>query len=561
MHDTKGNAMTQGPQEPPSLITLQISDLQQIIESRDGSQLTLIDTSVMEKEGYAIRSRLGPPHPKAPWYPAGKPVTSKEFKMVSRLLSDISQVTLVPTDQFSQLAELHSKQDYHEILEQVRDLINLLLIQFLEHQFTAKMRIFEDMKALVQDTWKDMEQLMFRTAELSEMFKTNLRDLRLSFDELLPTYRETADVKLVMAIETSYQANFAMRMGTCLIACLLIYNEMLKARGAKDPRLRFDKEYRKRNPSETYYLSDKFIENMAFTAYIMNIGLYHSTMDPVLQQLLSETPPTPDQHREIRKATYQKTLEIINAHTILDLPVGKNVLKVLISEEQQEEHDAAAGGLVEPIVLEMLKVCMDYFSLTSQRPYRMKYHRSQVIEYICARLGDEYNIEAANVLFSFFHPFAPGEVLTLNDRKSHQPLYLVKVLGYSKVTRQPQARSMPVVKVIQAAGGAPSLGAGGGPVNLMDLLFGDTRFEAGELVFMGSEEKGAMFLARVEDPAAFKVKFLRCVTRSIPKAKADAIVGKLLEVKPGNPQQRLWKCHAALYLADTVPTQKGDIFE
>lgn len=550
--------MTFGLPEPPSLITLQISDLKDMVESQKSAGLRILDLAAMENEGYATRSRLGPPPPKAPWYPAGKAVTSKEFKMVSRLLSDISQLTLVPTDQFPQLAELHNKQDYHEILERIRGLITELLIHFMEAQFTAKMRIFDDMKALVHETWGDIEQLMFKTAELAEMIKPNLRDFRISFDDLLPTYRESADVKLAMAIETSHQANFAMRMGTCLIACLLIYNEMLKARGAKDPRLRFDKEYRKRNPAEIYYLSDKFIENMAFTAYIINMGLYHSSLDPVLQKILSDTPPSTDEHSAIRKATYQKTLEIITAHTLLDLPAGKNLLKVLIAEEQA---DGEAAALVDPMVLEMLKVCMDYFSLTSQRPYRKKYHRSQVIEHICARLGEEYNIEAANVLFSFFYPFAPGEVLTLNDRATGQPLFVVKVLSYSKTSRHPQARSLPVVKVLDSAEGAPALGAGGAPVSLMDLLFKDTRFARDELVFMGSETKGAFFLAQVLDPEAFKVRFLRCVTRSIPKAKADAIVGKELEVKPGNPEQRLWKCLPALYLADTVPTQQGEIFE
>jgi len=535
--------------------------MKEIVETHKESGMSILDLSIMESEGYATRSRLGPPLPKAPWYPAGKAVTSKEFKMVSRLLSDISQLTLVPTQEFPQLAELHNKQDYHEILERIRSLITQLLIHFMEAQFTVKMRIFDDMKALVQETWQDIEQLMFKTAELAEMIKPNLRQFRISFDDLLPTYRETADVKLAMSIETSYQANFSMRMGTCLIACLLIYNEMLKARGAKDPRLRFDKEYRKRNPSEIYYLSDKFIENMAFTAYIINMGLYHSSLDPVLQNILSETPPTPEQHSEIRKSTFQKTLEIVTAHTLLDLPAGKNLLKVLIAEEQEDEADPGAGALVDPIVLEMLKVCMDYFSLTSQRPYRRKYHRSQVIEHICTRLGDVYNIEAANVLFSFFYPFAPGEVLTLNNRGTGQPMYVVKVLSYSKTSRHPQARSLPVVKVMNTAEGAPALGADGSPVSLMDLLFQDARFEAGELVFMGSEQKGAFFLAKVLDPATYKVKFLRCVTRSIPKAKADAIVGKEVEIKPGNPEQRLWKCHPAMFLADTVPTQEGEIFE
>ena len=296
-----------------------------MLETQSAGDLKLLDVQRMESEGYVTRERLGPPAPRAPWYPEGKPVTSKEFGNISRLLADISQLTLVPTEDYPRLSEFEDKHDYTDILKDIRGLISQLLVTFIEHHDvkTARMRIFDDLKVLVKETWEDVEQLMFRTGALADMFLPQLRDLALSFNNLLPTYREGEEVKRAMTIETSYQANFSMRVGTCYLACLLTYNEQLKASGAKDPRLRFDKDYKKRHPNEKYYLSEKFIEDLSFTAYILNIGLYHASNDPVLQMILTDKPPAPEQLDEIRKKTYETTLEIINAHTILDLPVGR----------------------------------------------------------------------------------------------------------------------------------------------------------------------------------------------------------------------------------------------
>ena len=551
--------MAVDPNEPPSLITLQIGDIAGILESGNTGGLQLLDTAKFESEGFAIRGRLGPPPPRAPWYPAGKAVTSKEFKNINRLLADVSHLTLVPTDEFERLQEYENRHDYTDILKEVRELITKLLIVFIEHHDvrTAKMRIFDDLKDLVKETWEDTEQLMFRTGALAELFKPNLDKITLSFNDLLPTYRAGEEVHKGMTIETTYQANFSMRLGTCILACLLKYNEQLKKSGAKDPQLRFQKEYRKKHPGEVYFLSDKFIEDLAFTAYILNIGLYHGALDPVLQQILAPAPPTAEQLSEIRRATYKMTLEIIKAHTILDLPAGRGMLRLLM---EGEEGDTSAS-LVDPIVLEMLKVCMDYFTLTSQRPYRNRYHSSKVVEYIGTQLGVTYNIEAAGFFFSMLHPFPPGQVLTLNDAATDEPRYLVKVLNYSYHHKHPLFCSMPTVRVLQAADGAPPLAQGDEPVDLAQRHLADTDFTEGETVFMGSEEQGAFFLADVVDPSVPRVKFLRCITRSIPEEKASAVIGKMLDIPPGNPQRRLWKCHSTLYLADTVPTQDGEIFE
>lgn len=551
--------MSVDPLEPPSLITLQIRDIKKMIENPAGNELPLLDVPLMENEGYVTRERLGPPAPRTPWYPEGKPVTSKEFNNICRLLADISQLTLVPTEEYSRLSEFENRHDYTEILRDIRGLITQLLITFIERHDvkTARMRIFDDLKVLVKETWEDVEQLMFRTGALADMFQPQLRDLALSFNNLLPTYREGEDVKCAMSIETSYQANFSMRVGTCYMACLLTYNEQLKETGAKDPRLRFDKDYKKRHPYERYYLSEKFIEDLAFTAYILNIGLYHASNDPVLQMILTDKPPPPAQLDEIRKKTYETTMEIINAHTILDLPVGRALLKILMTGEMPDPTSSSV--LNDPNIIEMLRVCMDYFTLTSQRPYRNRYHSSQVIEHIGTQLGALYNIEAADIFFSILHPFPPGQILTLNDAATHTPLYLVKVLDYTEYERHPQFRSMPIVRVLAARPGAPALGPEGAPVDLSRRHLSETAFNAGELVFMGSEQQGAFFLAQVVDPAAYRVKFIRCVTLQIPKEKADAVIGKMLDIPPGNPQRRLWKCHASLYLADTVPSQSGNI--
>lgn len=541
---------------------MQIRDIARLLEMQVNG-LKVLDIKRMESEGYVTRSRLGPPKPRTPWYQEGKVVTSKEFKAISKLLADISQLTLVPSEEYPRIAEFEKRYDYTDILKEIRDVVTHLLITFIEHHNvrSAKMRIFDDMQVLIKETWNDIERIMFRTAELSDLFKKHLKELRISFNDLLPTYRESEDVHLAMSIETSYQANLSMSVGTCFLACLLQYNDMLKQSGAKNPSLRFQKDYRKKHPGEKYFLSDKFIEDLALTAYILNMGLYHSSLDTALQRVLTQRAPSEDEHREIRKKTYETTHEIIEHHTILDLPVGKSMLRALITGEMGE--DTGGSTLTDPIIIEMLKVCLDYFSLTSQRPYRSRFNRSHVIEYIGTQLGATYNIEAADIFFNLLHPYAPGEILTLNDSKTNEPKYLVKVLSYTSRQRHPQARSMPIVRVLQSAEGAPRLDAdGSGIVNLVQIHHQETNFEEEEIVFMGTEEQGAFFLAEVTDPSIPRVRLLRCVTRAIPKEKSDPVIDKLIDVPPNNPQnRRLWKCHASLYLADTVPSQQGDIFQ
>lgn len=552
--------------DPPSLITLQIRDIQKIIECGDTSDLNVLNVQTMENGGYVTRERLGPPKPKAPWFPEGRPVTSKQLQIISQLLSENSSLTFVPAEHYASLTEFENKIDNTTLLKEIRSVIMRLLITFIEFggERTAKMRIYDDLKSLVKETWTDVEQLIFRVNELSDMFRYNIKNLCLSFNDLMPTYRETQEVKRAMSIETSFQANFAACVGTCFLAGLHKYNESLKKAGAKDPSLRFqqirNKQYEKKK--ELYYLSDKLIENLAFTAYILNIGLYHRSMNPVLEKLLSETPPSREEQNEIRRSTYEKTLEIIQAHTILDLPVGMSLLRSLISDYAGDDEGAGKASLtvIDPIIIEILKVSMDYFTLTSQRPYRERYNRSQAIECICSQLGDAYNLEAASAFFNMMQPFTPGEILILNDKKTEGGKYLIKILGYTENPRQPLFRSLPRVRILDKSSAARPLPMEDGVVDLAEIHLSHTEYEIGEQVFFGGEKNGPLFRAEVVDPETRSIRILRCVTNALGNDRIAPLIGRVLSIKPGNPERRIWKCHAPLFISDTVPTQMGEIF-
>lgn len=551
--------------DPPSLITMQIRDIQKIIDGGDASDLNVLDLQTMENGGYVTRERLGPPKPKAPWFPEGRPVTSKQLQTIGRLLSENSSLTFVPAEHYASLTEFENKIDYTNLLKEIRSSIMRLLITFIEFggERTAKMRIYDDLKSLVKETWTDVEQLIFRVNELSDMFRSNIKNLCLSFNDLMPTYRETQEVRRAMAIETSFQANFAVCVGTCFLAGLHKYNETLKKAGAKDPSLRFqqvrNKQYEKKK--ELYYLSDKLIENLAFTAYILNIGLYHRSMNPVLDKLLSETPPTPEDQNEIRRSTYEKTLEIIQAHTILDLPVGMSLLRTLIADYAGEDDGAGKSSqtVIDPIIIEILKVSMDYFTLTAQRPYRERYNRSQAIEFICCQLGGAYHLEAAASFFNMLQPFTPGEMLILNDNKVEGGKYLIKVLGYSENPRHPLFRSLPLVRILEQSSSARALPMNKGVVDLAEIHLSHTQYETGEQVYFGGEKNGPLFRAEVVDPETHSIKILRCVTRAMEPDRIAPLIGRVLSIKPGNPERRLWKCHAPLCISDTVPTQMGEV--
>ena len=551
--------------DPPSLITLQIRDIQKIIENGDAAELNLLNLQTMENGGYVTRERLGPPKPKTPWVPGGRPVNRKQLQTIGQLLSDNSSLTFVPAEHYASLTEFEDKIDYASLLRDIRSIIMRLLITFIEFggERTAKMRIYDDLKSLVKETWTDVEQLIFRVNELSDIFRSNIKTLCLSFNDLMPTYTETQDVRRAMAIETSFQANFAMCVGTCFLAGLQQYNETLKKAGAKDPSLRFqqirNKQYEKKK--ELYYLSDKLIENLAFTAYILNIGLYHRSMNPVLEMLLSETPPSPEEHNEIKRSTYEKTLEIIQAHAILDLPVGMSLLRSLISDHTCEEDGSgkASQTVIDPNIIEILKVSMDYFTLTSQRPYRERYNRSQAIEYICSQLGGAYNLEATAAFFNMLQPFTPGEILILNDRETEGGKYLIKILGYTGHPRNPLFRSLPRVRVLDQSSAARPLPMEDGVVDLTALHLSRSNFYTGEQVFFGGETNGPLFRAEVVDPDTHSIKILRCVTMELAHDRIGPLIGRILSIKPGNPERRIWKCHAPFFISDTVPTQMGEV--
>ncbi len=223
---------------------------------------------------------------------------------------------------------------------------------------------------------KQFSESIISTAKLENFLKTcrNLLEGPLSplnIDKVLINLNDNR-------VEGNYLYNHMANCGLYFLATLARYNADLKKKGAVSSELKYTPAFDHRKRKETlFYFSDEEILSGALGAFMHDLGYLHDGMPEIL---FKDGIITPEEHN-ILKRHVEVSINLIQYHIFFaNRPLAKNVI---------ENHHERLDGKGYPKgsknfhffsrILGMLDV---FDSMTTDRPWRKKFARSKVLEWL-----------------------------------------------------------------------------------------------------------------------------------------------------------------------------------
>jgi hypothetical protein len=179
-------------------------------------------------------------------------------------------------------------------------------------------------------------------------------------------------------IESSYLYNHMANTGLYFLATMAQYNYDLKQRGAVSSEVKFSSgithEQRKKM---LFFFSDEEVVSGAIGAFIHDVGYLHSGMPDIL---FKEGAISPEEHN-ILKRHVEVSMNMIQYHTFFE----SRTLAQNVVENHHERLDGTGypKGRKNFHSFSRLLGLIDCFdSLTTNRPWRKKFARTKVLEWL-----------------------------------------------------------------------------------------------------------------------------------------------------------------------------------
>lgn len=280
--------------------------------------------------------------------------------------------------------------------------------------------------------------------------------------------------------EATYIFNHLANCGLYFLATMMRINADLKARGAVSSELRFAKGVRQ-DKKQLFFFTDEEILSGAMGAFMHDIGYLHDTMPEILfkQGALSA------QEHNVLKKHVEVSMNLLGCHMFFDSrPLARNVI-----ENHHERMDGSgyprkrASFHLFSRVLGLIDV---FDSMVTDRPWRKKYARSKVLEWLyvssASRVTDSGELTPSSFDRDVLNAFE--QVLGLYENDETVNIYHVKSTSpvfHARVKSQNSGRpDRPIVELISCFTDAARDVAGKefNMLNFKDLYIGElTEFE------------------------------------------------------------------------------------
>jgi HD-GYP domain-containing protein (c-di-GMP phosphodiesterase class II) len=252
-------------------------------------------------------------------------------------------------------------------------------------------------------------------------------------------------------IEENYIFNHMANSGLYFLATLARYNADLKKKGAVSSELKYSPAFDHKKRKETlFYYSDEEVLSGALGAFMHDVGYLHDGMPEIL---FKQGSISLDEHNVLKKHV-EVSINLIQYHIFFaNRPLAKNVI---------ENHHERLDGKGYPKgsknfhffskILGMLDV---FDSMTTDRPWRKKFARSKVLEWLYenskqASTEDGTMLEPMfdrEILLSFeriLMLYECGETVNIYHVKSPAPVFKCRIKE-----QNPGRPDRPIVELLE----------------------------------------------------------------------------------------------------------------
>ncbi|MEW5947735.1 MAG: HD domain-containing phosphohydrolase [bacterium] len=325
----------------------------------------------------------------------------------------------------------------------------------------------------IKDLKKFSESII--TVQRLEEFMKMCRDLL--ENEFSPRRIDSVSLNLNdTRMEESYIYHHMANCGLYFLATVAKHNAELKKKGAVSSRLKYSKDFRAKKDAVFFFEDDEMLSG-ALGAFMHDVGYLHDGMPEILakKEVISK------EDHDVLKKHVEVSMNVVSYHTFF----SNRPLAISVIENHHERLDGSGypkGKNNFHAFSRILGVIDVFDSLVNDRPWRKKFARSKVLEYLYQNSEKKSDL-SGNIQHNTFdrelflcferilNLYEVGETVDLYHVKTTEPVFRARVKE-----NNPGRPENPIVELLHCYAD-PKRDVAGKVLNLLsinDLYVGET---------------------------------------------------------------------------------------